>query len=439
MSERPATFRLEDFQFQTDFVDTDGVDWSTRAVRALVAAAGVDGFVVPVRSAAMWERVDRAQRVGVSIVGVKLGCLLASYAAFDASGAPCAWSEDMDPSSLRKRSAPAFALYADEARAKAGYHAASGTQRDFIKVDAALKKRLTVAAEAKPATSAMEHEGDILALEASPDGRYLGTTGHDGAICIWDSSMGTQLHRITSAGGRGSQFLHTLAFTPDSASIIGGARILKRFDLATGKLLVEYAGHPKGEVVGVQVSPRGKYIASVSTSVVKGGDNTVVLWNAKTGERLGHWAHGGHASGPVASFQIDEKRLLVAMEGDEGSELAELAVPSMKLLEREPHEWSDETSARTGYKESDTSPDGKLKLLGDAVVAGRKRRTLEAEGPVGKTMFFTSPAGLRIAGVIDQRRLGVWDPATGKRLLPPTQARPPSSARPPARSVARRT
>ncbi|PCC73565.1 WD domain-containing protein, G-beta repeat-containing protein [Nannocystis exedens] len=418
MSQPPATFRLEDFQFQTDFADADGVDWSTRAVRALVAAAGVDGFVVPMNAAGTWGKVDRAKRVGVNIVGVKAGCLLASYAAFDASGAPCAWSSDLNPGNLTKRSAPAFALYADEAKAKAGYDATSATRRDFIKVDAALKRRLAPAAKAKPATSAMTHEGDILALAASPDGRYLVSTGHDGAICIWDSSTGAQLHRITSAGGRGMQFLHAVAFSPDSKSVIGGARALKRFDLATGELLVEYAGHPKGEVVDVQVSPKGKYIASVSTSAVKGGDNTVALWDAKTGKQLGNWAHGNHAGGPIARFQTDEKRLLVAMEGDEGNELIELAVPSMKLLKREPHEWSDETSERTGYKESDTSPDGRLRVFADEVVAGKKRKKLDADGAVDKTMFFTSPDGLRIAGVVDDRRLGVWDPATGKRLLP---------------------
>ncbi|WP_224371746.1 WD40 repeat domain-containing protein [Hyalangium versicolor] len=477
------TIRAEDFQFVVDYVAGDGLTgWVTTAVRALVAAREVHGFVVPYHGPGMFGDVAKAERVGVSIVGTKRGAMLMSFAAFDADGDAVAWSVDIVPGTLRKMSPEQYVLYPDEAAAKAGYHSPTATQRGFTPIDAQLKKQLirTTKPTAKPAP--MSHEGDIIALAASPDATTLVSTGHDGAICIWDATTGERRHRITSAGGRGMQFLNAIAMSPDSKSVVGGARGLKRFDLATGKVLAEYAGHPKGEVVAVTFAPSGKYLASASASVVKGGDNTVALWDAKSGKRLGLFAHGS-PTGAEVHFTTDEKRVFVLVEREDqlGTDQIELAVPSLKKLGRELYAWHgpwrlrqilDEANADTRgldkaignekalrytlaalkKKKLDTtevqthlddfiaaekrakktdaaiklapdylSPDRKQEVFGNTVhdaKTHKKLRTLAADGHVSESIFYGSPKALRVFGVVDKRTLAVWDAKTGKRLLP---------------------
>ncbi|MBD2435458.1 tetratricopeptide repeat protein [Nostoc sp. FACHB-110] len=111
------------------------------------------------------------------------------------------------------------------------------------------------------------HQGFVLSVSFSPDGKTIATASGDGTARLW--TVDGQL-LLKLKGHRG--FVYSVSFSPDGKTIAtasddGTARLWT----VDGQLLLELKGH-RGIVYSVSFSPDGKTIATAS------GDGTARLW-----------------------------------------------------------------------------------------------------------------------------------------------------------------
>lgn len=139
------------------------------------------------------------------------------------------------------------------------------------------------------------HASSIYALAASHNGKLFATGDRDGAIRLWQTSDGQQLHEFDVQG----QPVYALAFHPDGLRLISADRQpkkprLKAWDFAKGTELLNidvpqlsayrrYEDIEWGGIRGVTLSADGKTIVACGSNEYS-GPASALLFDMETGE-----------------------------------------------------------------------------------------------------------------------------------------------------------
>jgi WD40 repeat protein len=289
----------------------------------------------------------------------------------------------------------------------------------------------------------------VYSVAFSPDGRIIAATGEGRPSGrLWSSATGKLLRNL---GGPDSHLGNGLSFSPDGALLAGGCwdragNNLFIWDVATGKRLRTFAGHP-GIPIATAFLNGNKALVSV------GSEGKVRWWDVATGKRSREW--GPTAKGKFGQIEAvlnaalsPAGRFLVASVREQRSVQGETVRQEAVVvwdLEAGKERWrvEDERDWRSFVA---LSPDGKrvalnLRTKGPAVydlASGKalQRFALPAEAPWGKEsaeevydMAF-APDGKAVAVVTRGFGVRLWDIKTGKpgrTFCPPmatTQLRP---------------
>ncbi len=150
------------------------------------------------------------------------------------------------------------------------------------------------------------HEGAVIAVAYSPDGKFLLSGGEDQTLKLWDVASGKEVRTFT--GHRGT--VTSVAFSP------GGSLAASGSDDSTVRLWEVASGHELKatesfgwKVTSVAFSPDGKFVASA------GDDNQVKLWALPKVERVRAFAGHGWRVTSVA-FSPDGIFSLTGSEDD---------------------------------------------------------------------------------------------------------------------------
>ena len=151
--------------------------------------------------------------------------------------------------------------------------------------------RRALSAAAFP-VSQLLHDGPVLAVGFSPDGRWVVTGSSDGTARVFDPATGQERSRLTH-----DREVWSVGFSPDgrwvaTGSDDGTARI---FDPATGQ---EHSRLPHDDMVwSVGFSPDGRWVATASS------DGTARIFDPATGQERSRLTH--HRSVRSVGFSPD--------------------------------------------------------------------------------------------------------------------------------------
>jgi len=248
----------------------------------------------------------------------------------------------------------------------------------------------------------------VSCMAASRDGRLLAgalgslNEGKPMTLRIWDAATGRALHTLEGHQG----LIMRVAFSPDgkklaSASWDGTVRI---WDTATGKP-IRVLGH-QCAVNGVAFHPDGRRIASCGGNtgllmLAFGGQ--VKLWDSETGQELVKIeGHKGFVQ--AVAFSPDGRRLAT---GSLESSLGDLVDRDGRPLPRKP--------APPGAKQG-----GEVELWGVVKIwnaaTGHQDASIPKYGQGLMSLDF-SPDGTRLAASSAKAPVTVFDPATGRKLV----------------------
>ena len=246
--------------------------------------------------------------------------------------------------------------------------------------------------------TSLNHNGSVIAVAFSPDGKWLATASRDNTARVWEAATGKELARLNH-----DDVVQAVAFSPDgqwlaTASSDNTARV---WDAATGQELARL--NHDYVVTAVAFSPDGKWLATAS------GDNTARVWDAATGQEIARLNHDNWVN--AVAFSPDGKWLATASR-DNTARVWDAA--SRAELARLNHYVSVTAVA--------FSPDGKwlATVSGDTsarvweAVTGKELARLNYDGFVTAVAF--SPDGQWLATASDDHTARVWEATTGIEL-----------------------
>jgi WD40 repeat protein len=130
------------------------------------------------------------------------------------------------------------------------------------------------------------HTDVLIDLEVSPDGRRAVSTASDDSVRLWDLDSGNEIRRLEYHSTPSAIAIH-----PDGRkALIGtGDPSLILWDLETGEILDRFIGH-EGSVYWVTFSPDGKTALS--------GDElaSLILWDVENGQQIRRLTYDPHSA-----------------------------------------------------------------------------------------------------------------------------------------------
>lgn len=150
------------------------------------------------------------------------------------------------------------------------------------------------------------HLGRVRELALNTDGSLLASTDTDGTIRLWDTTGGSERHRLVG----NTREVSGMAFTPGSETLVStaGDGSVVLWDVAGGRLRERLLGHDSS-IGAPTIGPDGARLA------VGGSNGTIVLWNLdQQGSRLAEVLIGAGAPVTHLSFSPEGTELGVARE-----------------------------------------------------------------------------------------------------------------------------
>ena len=149
------------------------------------------------------------------------------------------------------------------------------------------------------------HMDRVVRVVWSPDGHTIASGGWDGSIFLWDTMQGRARASLRSTGF--SAFIASLAFTPDSHTLLSGSTFLQMWDVERGQCLRTIDSY-LDIVTSIDWSPDGQFLAS-------GSAEQVTLWEVAPVPSQN--VLRGHRES-VQGVAWSPDGLLVASAGDDG-------------------------------------------------------------------------------------------------------------------------
>ncbi len=121
------------------------------------------------------------------------------------------------------------------------------------------------------------HQGSVLHVQYSNDGKWIVTASEDGTARVWDATTGAQ--KIILEGHTST--VHDANFNPDATLVVTASddRTARVWNVADGKELFQLRGHT-GPVNAAAFSHDGKFIVTASS------DKTARVWDASTQQEI---------------------------------------------------------------------------------------------------------------------------------------------------------
>jgi len=235
----------------------------------------------------------------------------------------------------------------------------------------------------------------IFSAVFSPDGKFLATGGftlNKEVVSVWDARTGKLLRSMTPAG----QMITALAFSPDGKSLAGGDFVIKVWDARTGAIKRKLASQGD-QVSRLAFSPDGGLLATAA--------NALVLWDAKTGMRKGAFGLVRFENAVVDALAISpDGSTLATNNGDNTLRLWNLRTGTLQRT----------IIADTDAQSLTFSPDGRLLAAGVSlwdVATGELVHSLKVD--TSSSVFSPDGALLATSGEgLDKTQL--WEVGTGK-------------------------
>ena len=119
------------------------------------------------------------------------------------------------------------------------------------------------------------HTSDVSSVAFAPDGKTLASGSGDNTIKLWDARSGELLRTLEGH----TNWVNSVAFAPDGKTLASGSydNAIKLWGARSGALLRTLEGHKRG-IVSVAFAPDGNTLAS------GGWDYTIKTWDARSSE-----------------------------------------------------------------------------------------------------------------------------------------------------------
>jgi len=265
----------------------------------------------------------------------------------------------------------------------------------------------------------------VLAVAYSPDGKWLSLVGYN-TVYLLDATTRKQ---VRSWAAPKDYVMNWIAFSPDSKSLVvtnGSGPHFHLWDVATGNLIREFKGFPRG-TQGLVFSPDGKHLAGIGLDERFGDDKegngrggpAVRIWETATGKELKGFGDG--ADNPASCVAYSPDGELIAWGAHDGS------VQVRKVSGAEVFTYKDKEVPSLPVYSIAISPDSKVLAVGIGALiklfdihTGKELKMIGEQQKrdipsllVGMRLRY-SPDGKTLGSLTSTNLVMIWDTSTGK-------------------------